>query len=103
VIEPEDFNFYEKMKVEVSPFCYECGISRVESLRNERIVYWSKCKKCGEKTMSLYHPDSPYVVYCHDCWWSDKWEGLDFGMDYDSSRTLLDQVKELQKKFLERQ
>ncbi len=96
-VEPDDFNFYEKMKVKPPEFCYQCGISRVEVLRNERVVYWGECAKCAKKTMSLYHPNSLYKVYCHDCWFSDGWDGLDYGIDYDPNSPIIEQVVKLQK------
>lgn len=98
ILGPDDFSFYQLMKVNPPELCYQCGISRVESLRNERVMYWRNCESCGTKTMSLYHSNSPYVVYCHACWWGDKWEGLDYGVDYDPSRPLIDQINELQAK-----
>lgn len=38
-IEPDDFSFYEKMKVAPLFLCFQCAMSRLTSLRNERIVY----------------------------------------------------------------
>ncbi len=96
-IEPDDFSFYEKMKVDIPDFCPSCGLSRLAALRNERIVYWKNCQKCDNKTMSLYHPDSPYVVYCHDCWWGEEWDGSQFGQKYDPTMPLIKQINNLQK------
>ena len=98
IIEPDDFEFYEKMKVNPLEFCYECGMAQIEVLRNEKVVYWGKCAHCGQKTMSLYHSKSPYTIFCHDCWWSDQWDGLSYGNNYDSGRSIVDQVIELQKR-----
>jgi hypothetical protein len=96
-IDPDDFSFYEKMKVNVPDFCPSCGLGRLAALRNERIMYWRNCDKCDKKTMSLYHPNSTYVVYCHDCWWGDDWDGFQFGVKYDPSLPLVQQIKVLQK------
>jgi len=97
-IESEDFGFYERMEVNPPELCIECGMSRTMALRNERTIYWRNCDKCKTKTLSLYHPNSSFVVYCHDCWWSDQWDGLDFGTEYNPSRPLLEQINELQRK-----
>ena len=97
-VSESDASFYQKMKVNAPDFCPQCGVQRMMVFRNERIVYKRTCEKCNRETMSLYHPDSPYVVYCHDCWWSDKWEGTEYGAEYDSSRPLINQFKELQHK-----
>jgi hypothetical protein len=91
-----DLSFYQKMKVNVPDLCPQCGVQRMAALRNERILYRRKCDKCGREVISLYHSDAPYKVYCHDCWWSDKWEGLEFGVRYDSSKPLIEQFNRLQ-------
>lgn len=43
----------------------------------------------------MYRPDAPYTVYCPRCWWSDKWDVFEYGMDYDFSRPFFEQFKEL--------
>ena len=48
--------------------------------------------------MSTYPPDSPYTVYCADCWWGDSWDGQDYAMEYDSGRSFMEQFSELFKK-----
>jgi len=58
-------------------------------------LYKRKCNLCGEIKLSMYHPDAPYVVYCDRCWWSDKWDSKDFGIDYDPKRNFLEQWNEL--------
>jgi hypothetical protein len=93
IIEPDDFLFYESFKTSPLLTCQECVLRAVEALRNERTVYWHKCYLCGDKTMSIYNPDSSYTIYCHDCFWSDKWNGSDYKIDYDSSLNFLNQIK----------
>lgn len=43
----------------------------------------------------MYRAGAPYIVYCSKCWWSDKWNVFDYGMDYDFSRTFFEQFNEL--------
>lgn len=43
----------------------------------------------------MYPPEAPYRVYCPACWWSDAWDPLDYGRDYDFSRPFFEQFKEL--------
>ena len=31
----------------------------------------------------MFKPEARFPVYCHECWWSDKWNPLDYGRDYD--------------------
>ena len=34
-------------------------------------------------------------VYSQEIWWSDKWDGRDYGRDFDFSRPFFDQFQEL--------
>jgi len=46
----------------------------------------------------MYSQNKPFTVYCYDCWFADNWGGEDYAMDYDSSRSFLEQFEELWKK-----
>jgi hypothetical protein len=48
--------------------------------------------------ISLYSKDNPYTIYCHECWWSDKWDPKSFGQEYNPNKTFFEQYAELQKK-----
>jgi hypothetical protein len=94
-IEPEDFEFYEKMKVPPPTFCPECRFLRRAQFRNEITLYSRKCDLCEKSVVSMYNPASPYTVYCHACWDSDKWDPYSYGTDFDVTRPFFDQLKEL--------
>jgi len=98
VIEPDDFVFYEKMKVPAPTWCPECRQRRRYAWRNERILYRRNCDLCGKSTVTIYSPNKPYKVYCTSCWWSDKWNPLDYGIDFNFRRPFFDQFQELQLK-----
>ena len=94
-IEPEDFKFYEKIKVPPPTFCPECREQRRIAFRNERALYYRKCDLCGENVVSRVSPDKSYKMYCRKCWWSDKWDSLTYAQEYDFSRPFFEQFKEL--------
>ena len=96
VIEPDDFGFYEKIKVPPPTFCPECRLQRRLALRNDLTFYNSKCDLCNRKIISLYHADKPLKVYCNTCWWSDKWDPKNYGRKIDFSRSFFEQYRELQ-------
>ncbi len=55
VIEPEDFNFYEKMKVPAPKICPDCRFKRRAIFRNETILYSGRqCGLCGKGIISIY-------------------------------------------------
>ncbi len=96
VIDASDFDFYEKIKVPPPTLCPECRQQRRYAWRNERVLYRRTCDLCGKSIISIYSPNKLYKVYCPSCWWSDKWDGLDYGRDFNFSRKFFDQWYELQ-------
>jgi hypothetical protein len=97
-LEPDDFSFYEKISVPPPTLCPECRAIRRFSFQNTWNLFWRKCDKCGDKTLSIYTPEQKMKIYCQPCWWKDDWDGTEFAMDYDKSRPFLEQVKDLIKK-----
>ncbi|OGZ62841.1 MAG: hypothetical protein A2998_01755 [Candidatus Staskawiczbacteria bacterium RIFCSPLOWO2_01_FULL_37_25b] len=97
VVEPDDFAFYEKMKVPPPTWCPDCRLQRRLSFRNERVLYHRPCDLCGKGVISVYHPKGENVVYCQQCWWSDKWDPLSYGREYDFSKPFFEQYKALSK------
>ena len=96
-IEPDDFDFYEKIKVPPPTWCPECRLIRRLAYREERALYKDKCDKCGEDVVSLFAPGTPFTVYCQTCWWSDDWDATEYGRDYNFSKPFFQQLHELQK------
>jgi len=95
VIEPDDFGFYEQMKVPPPVWCPQCRLLRRMNWYSYRILYKRKCDFTGENINTIYHPDLPYKVYKQDIWWSDKWDPKSYGREYDFSRPFFEQFKEL--------
>lgn len=96
-IEPDDFAFYEKMKVPPPTFCPDCRLQRRLSQRNERTFYKRKCDapEHTEEIICIYSPEKRLKVYDQEFWWSDNWDALAFGRNYDFSRPFFQQFKEL--------
>ncbi len=94
-IEPEDFSFYERIQVPPPTWCPECRMVRRLQFRNERSLYHFTCKLCGQSGISMYPDNSPFPVYCVNCWYSDKWDQLSYGREYDFSKPFFEQWKEL--------
>lgn len=97
VIEPDDFAFYEKMKVPAPTWCPECRAQRRLVFRNERVFYKRKCDRCNKDVVSMYSPNKPYTVWCYDCWFSDDWDPVIYGRNYDPSRPFFEQLNDLLK------
>ncbi len=96
-IEAEDFSFYEKMQVPPPTFCPECRFQRRLLFRNNRVFYKRECTLCKKSLIATYHKDKPFIIYCRDCWLSDKWDPVTYGRDYDFSVSFFTQFQTLQK------
>ena len=97
VIEQEDFNFYEKIKVPPPTFCWGCRTVRRLSWRNEMSLFRKKCDAPGhsEIVISAYPPEEQVVAYDSKFWWGDGWDPLDYGKEYDFTRSFFEQWKGL--------
>ena len=47
--------------------------------------------------VSIHHPQNDFKVYQEDYRWSDKWNVLEYGRDFDFTRPFFDQFQELLK------
>lgn len=94
----QDLELYKKLEAPVSEICpYEHHKCKM-AFRNERNLYKRTCGLCGKQVISMYSPDSPYTIYCNPCWWSDKWNALDFGQDFDSALPFFEQFDKFSKR-----
>jgi len=94
-IEPEDFNFYEKIGVPPPTWCPHCRFIRKMTFINERSLYKRTCGNCNTPIISMYHTDTPIPVWCIKCYLSDVWDARDYAKTYDFSKTFFEQFKEL--------
>ncbi|HAE36553.1 TPA: hypothetical protein DEP30_02165 [Candidatus Nomurabacteria bacterium] len=98
IIEPDDFNFYEKIKVPAPTFCPECRAQRRFSWRNDSSLYSRVCGLCDKKLITIYSIESEINAFCNKCWWSDKWDPTDYSVDYNFSKSFFEQFDTLVKK-----
>ncbi|MDA2922207.1 hypothetical protein MYX07_02990, partial [Patescibacteria group bacterium AH-259-L07] len=96
IIEPDDFDFYEKMDVPPPTLCFYCR-------SQNRLAFWPfgkfhkrKCDLTGEDIISIFSANIRFPVYKRAHWYSDKWEPPT--LDYNSSRLFFDQLYDLQSK-----
>ncbi|MBI2623693.1 MAG: hypothetical protein HYW65_03940 [Candidatus Liptonbacteria bacterium] len=95
-IEPDDFAFYETIKVPPPTWCPRCRRLRRFAWTGYHILYKRPCDT-GEQLISIYHPDAPYTTYTQEKWWSDEWDSKSYGRVYDFSRPFFEQYDELLK------
>jgi len=97
LIEPEDFNFYEKMKVPPPTFCYLCRAQRRFSFRNERKLFKVKDAFTGKEIFSLYPTEGGRKVVTQEEWYGDSWDAMEYGHIYDFTKPFFQQFFALQR------
>lgn len=92
----EDIEFYKKLRVPPPTLCLNCRMQRRFGFYNNILKFYKKeDARTGEKTISTFHPESPYKIYDLKYWWSDKWTGEDYGRDYDFNKPFFEQFRAL--------
>lgn len=95
-ISDQDSRFYKHLDLPEPTLCPHCRQQKRLAWRNERNMYKRTCDYTGEQIISMYPPDSPFKVYKSDIWWSDKWNALEYGREFDFNRPFFEQFRELQ-------
>lgn len=79
--------------------CPACRLRLRTMHRNEQNLYRRNSSVSGAPLISLYATGTPwsdaYKVCSYDEWWSDSWDALSFGRDFDFSRPFFEQFHEL--------
>ena len=103
-ITDKDLEFYKKIspkfdgkifEIPSPSFCPDCRLQRRLSFRNEKSLYRRKCDATWKDIISMFSPDKNYKVVSQDYWWSDKWDALDYWVDFDFDKSFFEQFGEL--------
>ncbi len=97
-ITDEDLKFYEKIKVPSPQLCRDCRQQRRLTFRNERYLFKRKCDLCSKDIVSFFDENVRFPVYCLDCFWSDKWDPLSYGQDFNFNKSFFEQFHDLMMK-----
>lgn len=65
------------------------------SFRNERNLYRRKCDASGKDIISIYSPDKPYKIYDQKIRNSDARDPMDYGRDFDLSKTFTENFRDI--------
>lgn len=103
-ITDEDLKFYDQIspvfagkKYQVPPpqLCPQCRQQRRLAMRNERKLYNRKSDLTGKQIISMFSKDKPLKVYDQSEWWADPADYIEYGRDFDFSKTFSEQLKAL--------
>ncbi|MFA4891445.1 MAG: hypothetical protein WC604_03835 [Candidatus Gracilibacteria bacterium] len=95
----EDLNFLKKLggETQIPPpqNCPSCRLARRMAFRNERNLYRRKCDVTGQDIISIYSPESPHKVCEKTHWYSDEFDPMKYGRDFDFNKPFFEQFHEL--------
>ena len=94
-ITDKDLEFYKKMEVPPPTLCPEERSRRRMTWANQRHLYHRTCDGTGKKIVTNISPDKNLKVFDIQFWYSDNWEPLATGRDFDFSRPFFQQFEEL--------
>lgn len=94
-IDQWDLDFYKKIDVPAPTVCSDCRMTNLMVWRNERTFYPARCARCRNSMISCFAPTAPFPVLCNSCWWSNDFDPLDTGRDFDFSRPFFEQFADL--------
>jgi len=94
-ITDQDQDFYKTLNVPSPTFCPTCRQKRRLTWRNERTLYKRKCDGTGKDIISVFSSDKPFKIYENDYWYSDKWDPMEYGRNFDFNRSFFEQFNEL--------
>jgi hypothetical protein len=94
---PQDIELLKKFDVEESYFqkCSLCRHMERAIFRPTMNFYHRESDLSGKKLISIYTPQKPYKIYSVEEWWSDKWDELSYGRDFDFTRPFFPQFEAL--------
>lgn len=95
LFEQVDLDFYKKIDVSLPNICPECRAQLRLSFRNEKNLYNTTCAKTGKPVISIFSPNKKHTIFSYDSWFSDDWDAIEYGKEYDLSRPFFEQLKEL--------
>ena len=103
-IRPSDLDFYRRISpvfagrtYDIPPprLCPECREQHRFAFRNEWSLYRRPCDLSGRPIVAIYSPEKPYKVYEQSRWWSDEYDPLAYGRDFDFRRPFFEQWNDL--------
>ncbi len=99
IISSGEMSMYEKVGIELPIQCFSCRIKQLLSFWSFGKFRRGTSDLSGENLITVLPENSRYPIYTLHEWYSDSWDAMNYGMEYDSSRSFFIQLQELQEKI----
>lgn len=94
-----ELGMYTKLGVELPRICFLCRISLHFSVWAFGKFRKTTSDLSGESMITALPAQKRCPLYTLHEWHSDAWDAMEYGQDYDASRSFFEQMKELQEKI----
>lgn len=98
IINEGELGMYKKVGIELPTLCFFCRVKLHFSFWVFGKFRKGKSDLSGENLITVLPENSRYPIYSLKEWYSDKWDALNYGVNYDSEKSFFAQFKELQEK-----
>ncbi|MBI2055322.1 MAG: hypothetical protein HYT42_00285 [Candidatus Sungbacteria bacterium] len=95
-VRPEDIAFYKRMRVSLPTLSPRERSRRRLAFSSGYYFFKVKSAASGKAIITVYPPATPFKIYEHELWFSDRWNALDFGESADPGLNFFDQFRKLQ-------
>jgi hypothetical protein len=94
----DELNMYKKVDIELPTICFFCRVKLHLSFWMFGKFRKGKSDLSGENLITVLPEKTRYPIYSLHEWHSDAWDAMDYGQDYDPSKSFFVQLQELQEK-----
>ncbi len=89
---------YKKVDIELPTLCFFCRVKLHLSFWMFGKFRKGKSDLSGENLITVLPEKNRYPIYTLHEWHSDKWDAMNYGIDYDPAVSFLKQLQDLQEK-----
>lgn len=93
-----EISMYQKVGIELPRECFLCRTKHLLSFWNFGKFRKGISDLSGESLITVLPEKSRYPIYTLHEWYSDKWDAINYGQNYNPSQSFFNQLKELQEK-----
>ncbi|MFA6177579.1 MAG: hypothetical protein WC694_01635 [Candidatus Paceibacterota bacterium] len=98
LITEEELSLYKKVDIELPTLCFFCRVKLHLSFWMFGKFRRGKSDLSGESLITVLPEKTRYPIYTLNEWYSDKWDAMDYGADYDEKKLFFEQLQNLQEK-----
>lgn len=96
-VRSEDMEFYKKIRVPLPTVSPVERTRQLLAFDNAYYLFRHTSAITQKPLVANFTPQSPYKIYEHDIWYSDRWEPFEYAKPFDGARGFFAQYQEFQK------